>query len=514
MAVRIRGFRTVAGVHTLVTLVTVASAIAAQRPVAAQQGWASRNLRSVVVRQNGPTIAGEDGIVVPGPQPIETVTPRVVNEGQFEIPGDSQGVYIEGPAPAGTIVEGPVRGEQSYGGPVYEGSMDDGTVSEGYVSENYRSDASTGPVYSEDGTLIHEGYPPCGAPDCVHGCQHCMAGHGGHGRPWFNAFCEPIGLTQRLAGLIHDHCKDECWTVRGDALILWRNAPAPRPLYLLNPGLFAAPLPALDAGWLNSPAAGGGRLQLFKHDPCGDVLEVGYLYGGQFFAQQVRPFISEGYVTAPPGLDGNDFPPIRALDAVGAQVVGSIQSAEINHRHALGASTQFLFGFRWFNWYEQSLVADTYGAPDNLGADFYETTTTNNLWGGQIGLDTLLLRTGHGFRVEGLVKAGAYANNAGQNSSYLNLALGEVPYYASVKDNGWPASASFVGEVGLTGVLPIWENWDFRFGYLGLWLTGIAQPTKQLSGQMLAPGEPVAGSLSAVGTVVVQGLTLGLEGRW
>lgn len=394
------------------------------------------------------------------------------------------------------------------GGPVHEGGA------EGRVSESYPLDGSAGTVYSEDGTLLHEGYPPCGAPDCVHGCRHCMAGHGGHGRSWFNAFCEPIGLTQRLAGLIHEHCKDECWTVRGDALILWRNAPAARPLYLLNPETIGRPLTVLDAGWLESPAAGGGRLQAFKHDPCGDVLEVGYLYGGQFFSEQVRPFITEGYVTAPPGLDGNDFPPIRALDAVGAQLVGSIQSAEINHRHAWGASTQFLYGFRWFNWYEQSIVADTYGAPDNLGADIYETTTINNLWGGQIGLDTLLLRTGHGFRVEGIVKAGVYANNAGQNSSYLNLALGEPPYFASVKDNGWPASASFAGEVGMTGVVPLGENWDFRFGYLGLWLTGIAQPTKQLSGQMLAPGEPVAGTLSAVGTVIVQGVTLGFEGRW
>jgi hypothetical protein len=36
----------------------------------------------------------------------------------------------------------------------------------------------------------------------------------------------------------------------------------------------------------------------------------------------------------------------------------------------------------------------------------------------------------------------------------------------------------------------------------------------QLSGQSLAPGEAVAGSLSTVGTVIVQGVTLGLEGRW
>jgi hypothetical protein len=81
--------------------------------------------------------------------------------------------------------------------------------------------------------------------------------------------------------------------------------------------------------------------------------------------------------------------------------------------------------------------------------------------------------------------------------------------------NDWPASCSFVGEVGMTGVMPICENWDFRFGYLGLWLTGLAQPTNQLSGQSIAQGDvPPAGTLSTVGTAIVQGVTLGVEGRW
>ncbi len=489
MAVRIRGFRTVAGVHTLVTLVTLASAIGTQRPVAAQQGWASRSLRSVVVRQgDGPTVVDERRLEIPASEPAKAVTPRVVTDGQFDNFGASEGVVIEGHGLPGAS---PGYAGEDYGTSVGEGHHDAG--------------------YGDEGILIEGGHAACWEP----GCPHCSVAAGGHGRPWFNAFCEPIGLTQRLAGLLHHHCKDECWTARGDALILWRNAPAARPLYLINQDLTPVPIVALDAAQLESPAAGGGRLQLFRHDPCGDVLEIGYLFGGQFFSEQVRPFLEQGYETAPPGLDGlsPDIQPL--LDQVGAQVVGSIQSAEINRRHAFGASMQFLYGFRWLNWYEQSIVADAYGSPDNLGADIYETTTINNLWGGQIGFDTLLLKTGHGFRVEGIVKAGAYANNAGQNSSYLNISDADAQIYAaSVRENGWPASASFVGEVGMTGVMPIGENWDFRFGYLGLWLTGIAQPFKQLSGQDLAPGSERLKSLSAVGTVIVQGVTLGLEGRW
>jgi hypothetical protein len=473
MAARIRGFRTVAGLHTLIAVGMIASAGGTSRPAAAEQAWAGRTVRSVVVRQGSPTIVEEGGLVVPESTAIESVSPRVVEEHQFDGSGDSQGMIIE----------------------------DGGVSADGYGA---------------DGILVHDGATACG-PQCMPGCPHCMAGH--HGRPWFNAFCEPVGLAQRLAGRLHHHCKDTCWTGRADALILWRNAPQTRPLFTTNPELVGFSAVALDASQLESPAAGGGRLQLFRQDSCGNILEFGYLYGGQFFSEVVRPPFAGAYLTAPPGLDGVDFPdPVRALDQVGAQLVGAIQSGEINRRVGLFESTQFLYGFRWFQWYEQSLIVDSFGAvedPPTFGADIYSTTTVNNLWGGQIGFDSLLLRTKHGFRVEGIVKAGAYANNAGQTSRYVQFNEGQAPFLSQVTVNDWPASCSFVGEVGMTGVVPLSECWDFRFGYLGLWLTGLAQPTNQLSGQNIAQGaDPVTGTLNTVGTAIVQGVTLGLEGRW
>jgi len=484
MAARIRGFRTVAGLPTLLALATVASMLNAHRDALAQQPWAGRTVRSVVVRQGDRTIATDDGLVVPDSVDPESVTPRVADGGSFEGQADSRGAFVEGSS-------------------VYPGGM---SGPHAFVSSD--------PPYDHDGVLVQDGQI-CG-PECMPGCPHGMTGH--HGRPWFNAVCEPVGFAQRLAGLLHHHGKDTCWTARGDALILWRNAPQTRPLYTTNPEVAGFSAVALDASQLESPAAGGGRLQLFRQDRCGNLLEFGYLYGGQFFGEVVRPNIPGAYLTAPPGLDGVDFPEaVRALDQVGAQLLGSIQSAEINRRIGVHESMQFLYGFRWFQWYERSLVLDTFGEfddPPTFGADIYSTSTINNLWGGQIGIDSLLLRTRHGFRVEGVVKAGVYANNAGQTSRYLQV--DEAGGFASqVTVNDWPASASFVGEVGMTGVVPISECWDFRFGYLGLWLTGLAQPTNQLSGQNIAQGvEPPTGSLSTVGTAIVQGVTLGLEGRW
>jgi hypothetical protein len=66
----------------------------------------------------------------------------------------------------------------------------------------------------------------------------------------------------------------------------------------------------------------------------------------------------------------------------------------------------------------------------------------------------------------------------------------------------------------LTGVVPIANNWDFRGGYFGLWLESIAQPSRQLSGQRLPPASPPGASLSTIGNLVLQGVSLGIEGRW
>jgi hypothetical protein len=79
---------------------------------------------------------------------------------------------------------------------------------------------------------------------------------------------------------------------------------------------------------------------------------------------------------------------------------------------------------------------------------------------------------------------------------------------------GTPASCAFVGELGFTGIVPITDCLDFRFGYFGLWLSGIAQPTQQLSGQTLNLVDPPIGSLNMRGGTLVQGVSLGLEGRW
>ena len=504
MVVRTGAIRPIVGFGTLAktTLASLALAgglMATDGPVfaAAPNGWGGNAPRSVLVQPTGQT-------------PNRGVpTPFASQSTAQDIP---EGVTAEEIAPGNVASESfdsGITGEGVIVGSPHEGYQDDGTSAEG----TYPALDGTYPAYQGGLEGEEPGYLPCGTPGCQGQCPNCQ--HGSRGLPeWrYNANCEPMGLLQKMYLLHKGLESDGRWTGRVDALILSRNAPGFRPLYTFNPVEAGT---ALNANQLESIAAAGPRLSLFHRDACGSASwESTYLYSGGFVAQQQLAPTVGGYLTAEPGIYNNDSPPINELDTASARLTSALQSAEFNRRWCWGSCSQFLAGFRWLQWQENLTVSDTYqtGTP-NEGQDVYTTGCYNNLFGGQIGLDTLLWQPSKHFRLEGLVKAGAYYNSAYQSSSYQNYAVGLPPEGNSVSVGRSPATCSFVGELGLTGVVPICCNVDFRFGYFGLWLTSIAQASNQLSGQVLVPAAPTYGSLTTNGNVVLQGLSLGLEGRW
>ena len=133
----------------------------------------------------------------------------------------------------------------------------------------------------------------------------------------------------------------------------------------------------------------------------------------------------------------------------------------------------------------------------------------SSLYGGQIGFDAVVLTT-NWLRVDTVMKGGAYGNNVSANSLLVKPLVPTDQPFSIAKS---PASCGFVGELGFTGVVPITNCLDFRFGYFGLWLQGLAQPTRQFLTQDLA-SPPPTGTLDTKGSTVVQGVSLGLEGRW
>ena len=539
MAVRFRGLRPVAGSTSMTKSTLLALAVAGFAPVGgtagaapggvAASGGADRGVpRSVLVHPAGTS-------AVRMPANARVISDRrvgdpaaVTGSGSFEGEPIAPGPVLGGmPESAGTIVgdAGTV-----HGGPYDDARglppgaiIDDGS---GAAPGQAWDQAATGPDsyaevgsggygpggYADDGTGYPGGYADgsfgaagpvtCGTPGCDGGCSICQLDPA-----WrYNANCQPPGLLQRLWGLCDAHDDAGCWTGRVDALILSRNAPAFRPLYTVGPG---GPV-ALNADQLESIAAVGPRVSLFKRDHCNTSWEGTYIYSGGFVAEQNRANQTAIYGLAEPGIYG--ILPGVDINAITTRLTSSLQSAELNRRWNWGPATQFLAGFRWLQWQEGLTINDYYDS--GIGQDFYNTNTYNNLYGGQIGLDTLLWQPGRWFRIEGLVKAGAYYNSASQSSQYLNINGGIPGDQAMVNVGRSPATCSFAGELGLTGVVPLHRCIDFRFGYFGLWLTSIAQPAAQLSGQSLVQGYPIVGSVSTSGNVVLQGLSLGLEGRW
>lgn len=367
-----------------------------------------------------------------------------------------------------------------------------------------------------DDGCVAGGTDACRCDDCNTG-RHC---HRGKCRRL--ADCDPPGLFQRL-GALHDQT-GACWSGRVDAIILWRNAPRYRPLFTTFDPIALTPGPvALNADGLESDALAAPRVSLLRTDTCGNALELAYLYAGNFYSERSLTTVRDGYATAAPGIYGNAWGPAGTpLNSASATLLGNLQSAEINHRKCVfGGLGQFLAGFRWLQWNEQLNMTDTFSFPPppaavtDAGVDGYSTRCFNNLFGGQIGLDAKLLQIKR-MRLDGLVKAGAYYNAASQQSryGYVSDGVGGPFAFSTGFRNSSPAACSFVGEVGLTAAIPLRDNVDFRFGYFGLWIDGLAQPTNQLSTQTLTQIDPPSGTLDTTGGVILQGVSLGLEGRW
>lgn len=311
--------------------------------------------------------------------------------------------------------------------------------------------------------------------------------------------------------LLDPLAQDPVWTGRADALLLWRDAPQSFPLYdFVNQDTGSPDGVALNAADFQSGMAAGPRFALFRHTGDMGAIEFNYLRVQSFSATQSLPYDRFGYYdTTPRGLYccPSTNPP-RAT--AGGTLGSSLQSAEVNRRFPTDGRLGWLMGFRWVEW-NDSLGLTSLSEP--LGTDpftnSYLSRTSNDLYGMQIGADSILYGLGRHFRIEGIGKAGIYYNDARQSSRYSTTADGET--LAVSRSVG---QAAFVGEVGLTGVYDITERISIRAGYAIFWLGGLALAPAQYGANQLCPDKSVIGGINTGGSVVVQGLSLGLEGRW
>jgi hypothetical protein len=237
-----------------------------------------------------------------------------------------------------------------------------------------------------------------------------------------------------------------------------------------------------------------------------------YAIEGNYF--QVRPFTGQASTrpgaVVENGLAGNTFPfdTDTVFDSATIFTRASIQSAELNWRkRECWCPITWLAGFRWVEWDQQLHVNEV--AAGNAFTSLFRTDTINNLYGGQIGMD-LGLWTGSVFNVNGIGKAGLFLNQAAQASKYQD-SLGSFESVRAQADDG----TAFFGEIGVNSSLQLtpWLAW--RLGYSLFWLSGVAVPANQLAVTDLNLARvPPTARLNADGSVLLQGVTTGLEARW
>jgi len=304
------------------------------------------------------------------------------------------------------------------------------------------------------------------------------------------------------------------WTARVDALLLWRNAPESRPLYDFWDPITSTPTgQALNASQFNSGMAAGPRFTILHETQDGYGWEIGYFRVQAFESMKELPYAFEGYANAEgTNIFGNAY---AELDQVAGKLTSTIQSFEVLARLPSNDWLTWTAGFRWVEWRENLQLVDTYSYdptdPSQTFFNAYKTSTINSLYGLQLGAEAAIWKPSASFRIDGVAKAGVYGNNAVQASESVT----DDPYFPfSGNVTTSMARTAFVGEIGATATWQMTHHIAARAGYNAFWLGGLATAQNQLSGQTLAEGEQITGSTDTGGSVVLQGITLGLEGRW
>ena len=180
-----------------------------------------------------------------------------------------------------------------------------------------------------------------------------------------------------------------------------------------------------------------------------------------------------------------------------------LYNAELNVRWNPCARVSMLAGFRWVN-----LCENLQGAlePPTFRREppFWNTTTTNNLYGFQIGADGKIFERGR-FSIDGLVKAGIFDNNAEESTGVSTI---KIPRPSSASTN----HAAFVGETGLQCKYQVTKRLMLKAGYEAIWLQGVALAPGQIQ-ETYMPTYDVAQALgvNCNSGVFYHGATAGLE---
>jgi hypothetical protein len=135
---------------------------------------------------------------------------------------------------------------------------------------------------------------------------------------------------------------------------------------------------------------------------------------------------------------------------------------------------------------------------------FWNTSTTNNLYGVQIGVDGKMLEFGR-FSLVGMIMFGVFDNNAEQSTG---VSLEKVVYPSKATIN----HVAFVSEVGLQLRYQVIDRLTLKADYEALWLEGVALAPGQIQETLTStPSNVRALGVRSGSGVLFHGTTAGLE---
>lgn len=347
---------------------------------------------------------------------------------------------------------------------------------------------------------------------------------------------EPESATSQAAGQPEGAPQ---WTVFIGTIILGRSGGVNRTLVERVPGtepfystFTGAGVEAFNSNQFQQGVSAGPKIDLTYRGDSGYGAELSYF---NIFNQSATNVTgpdtpADWLVMKAPGVfwQTQDFP----YQAMVWRDVTNLYSAEANGRLALSSRVTVLAGFRWLQLndnlqgtlsptdrtapvWKQSCGAfnctlnEVAQAPLGVAAGpyppFWNTSTTNNLYGIQIGADGTIFQHGR-FSVEGQIKLGLFDNNAQQSTG---VSLEKVVYPASAAAN----HPAFVSEAGLQLKYQVGDGLAVQAGYEALWLVGVAVAPGQIQ-ETLTTGSraPVhALGVNAGSDVIFHGFTAGLS---
>jgi hypothetical protein len=282
---------------------------------------------------------------------------------------------------------------------------------------------------------------------------------------------------------------------------------------------------AFNSNHFQQGFSAGPKIRLMYLGDSGYGAELSYFnVFNQSATQTIGPDSPADWLVmrAPGGFwQTQDFP----YQAMAWSASTNLYSAELNGRLDLSDRVTMLGGFRWLQLNDTlqgiltptdrtaptwkttcplcNLFQVTADGPIGNLPPFWNTGTTNNLYGMQFGIDGKILEFGR-FWLDGRMTAGLFDNNAEQSTG---VSIAKVVYPATATANG----TAFVGEASLQLKYQVMQGLSLKAGYEVLWLVGVALAPGQIDKTYAARSDVRALGVNHGSNVLFQGATFGLE---